>query len=253
LDTTLWLCIQVVGEAASAGKSRSQQFNQAISYVHYLLEARPDLHVVQGLLTSHSNLTFLFGIEGLGIHTFTVHWGHEDLYSLFYAFLYWLYDPGPFADLSYQEMVPHLMKNFVTYTVWIRGEDGKDIICPGFCPIFSSNPFGTCTHVLSNADSKVKVNNKLLVVLKDQLCRAETRFTERHILSQVHSPEMVPGVVEAVCHDSIETLFCKFRMKHHMGLRQFGRPFTSIPTLQQALEITFDVLEGRFSVLFSVS
>jgi len=64
LDTTLWPCIQLVGEAASAGKTYRQQFNQAIMYIHYLLEARPDLHVVQGVFTSHSDITFLFGIGG---------------------------------------------------------------------------------------------------------------------------------------------------------------------------------------------
>jgi len=164
-----------------------------------------------------------------------------------YVFVYRLYDPGPFADSAYQEMVPDLMKNCVTYNVRVQGNDGEQIICPGFCPIFASNPFGTRTHILSNPDSKVKINGSPLVVLKDQLCRTGTWFYEHETLMQVHSPEKVPGVVEAVCHVSVETPFCKSRVKHRMGLRQFGRPFTSASTPQQALEIVFDTLEGIYS------
>src|SRR5712675_2574078 len=147
-------------------------------YIHYLLEARPDLHVVQGVFTSHSDITFLFGIGGSGIHTYAVRWGNKNLYRLMYVFVYRLYDPGPFADSAYQEMVPDLMKNCVTYNVRVQGNDGEQIICPGFCPIFASNPFGTRTHILSNPDSKVKINGSPLVVLKDQLCRSGTRFYE---------------------------------------------------------------------------
>ena len=58
-NTTLWPCIRLAGEVASAGKSKEEQKKQAISYLHYLLLARPDLYVAQGLLISNEGVTFL--------------------------------------------------------------------------------------------------------------------------------------------------------------------------------------------------
>ena len=66
---------------------------------------------------------------------------------------------------------------------------------------------------------------------------------------QIHGPEKVPGVVEAVYHEVIKIRrdFCPSREKHRLGLRQMGKPFTSIPTVAQMLEIVFDILEGSLS------
>jgi hypothetical protein len=228
--------------------------------LHYLLLARPELHVAQGLLTSDSGVTFLFGIGGLGIRKFAIPWSN-DLDRLMYAFLYRLYDPGYFADSSYT-MVHNLEKNLVTYTVQITVSTevagAKEIICPDLLPIYASSPFGTRTHILSNPDSEVKVNGKTLTVVKDQLCRVGTRFDEHSILERIHKPENVPGVVEAVYHHVhavyhhvLAVPFCKLREKHRMGLRQVGMPFATIPTVQQMLEIVFDTLEGRLSLLFT--
>ena len=55
-NTTLWPCIRLVGEQPSKEKSREQQRKQAMSYLHCLLLARPDLHVAQGLLTSKKRI-----------------------------------------------------------------------------------------------------------------------------------------------------------------------------------------------------
>ena len=60
-----WPFIRLAGETASVGKTHDKQKNQAISYLHYLLLARPDLYVAQGV-------TFLFGIRGKGIRQFDV-------------------------------------------------------------------------------------------------------------------------------------------------------------------------------------
>jgi hypothetical protein len=247
-DTTLWPRIRLVGETASEGKAREDQEREAFSYLHYLLLARPDLYVTQGLFTSHSEVMFLLGIGGVGIHTFLVAWKSKDLPRLMYAFIYRLYDPGDFADSSYVEMVPNLIENIVTYNVQIA-VDSNPIMITNLCPIYASNPFGTWTHILSNPDSKVKVNGEPLTVLKEQQCRVGTRFDEHSILMAVHSPEKVPGVVQAVYHEVIKIPreFCPSREKHRLGLQQMGKPFTSIPTVTQMLEIVFDILEGNLS------
>lgn len=258
--TTLWPCIRLAGEVASAGKSKEDQMNQAISYLHYLLLARPDLHVAQGLLVSKTRITFLFGIGGSGIHRLSINWTDPKLYKLIFSFFYRLYDPGHFRDASYVEMVPHFQKNFVEYTIRISistEDDGvKDLDCPGFSLIHSTSPFGTRTHILSNPLSDVRFNGKVLTVVKDQLSRPDSRFDEYTILTgHVHSPEKVPGVVEAVCHQLVEIpeSLGVSRVKHRIGLRQSGSPITSIPTLRGMLEVVFDVLEGTSITIGCIS
>ena len=245
-NTTLWPCIRLVGKAASRGKSRESQEEQANSYMHHLLLARPDLHVAQGLFTDNLGVTFLFGIGGLGICDVTVLWKSKDLYRLMYAFIYRLYDPGDFADSSYLRTEINPEVNLVTFTVRVRtGTDGaEEVICPNLVHISASNPFGTRTNILSNPNSEVKINGEPLTVLKEQLCQVDSRFEEHSILSQIHSPERVPGVVEPVWHGILEDPHCESRKKHQLGLRQSGKSFMSIPTLQQMLEIVFDILEG---------
>jgi len=110
---------------------------------------------------------------------------------------------------------------------------------------FASSPFGTRTHVLTNPSSEVQVNGRALTVLKDQLCRSDTRFDEQSILNHIHQPVRVPGVVEAVHSQIIETPLTDGRQKHRLGLRQSGSPFMSIPTVRKVLETLFDVLEGN--------
>jgi len=212
--------------------------------LHYLLLARPDLHIAQGLLTTETDVTFLFGIGGLGIRSYTVPW-EKVSFKLIHSFIYRLYDPGYFADPSFIKMEPNLESYLVTYTVQITA-NGQDIFCPGFYPVYGSSPFGTRTQVLSNPDSQVNINGEPLTVLKDQLCRVGTRFDEFTILRQIHHPEKVPGVVEAVYHDVIEVPHCDFRKKHRMGLRQMGIRLIAVPSLQQMLEIIFDILEGSY-------
>jgi hypothetical protein len=251
-NTTLWPCIRLVGEKASQGKNLGDQKSQAVTYLHYLLLARPDLHVAQGLFTSKSEVTFLLGIGGVGTHSFSVKWGSKELHRLLFAFVYRLYDPGDFVDSSYVKMVPNWKENSVTYNVRItegNDMDGHPITISNLRPMYASNPFGTRTHILSNPDSKVKINGKPLTVVKDQLCRVGTRFDEYGILTEVHSPEKVPGVVEAVYHEVIKIPrdFCPSREKYRLGLRQMGKPLTSIPTVAQMLEIVFDILEGNLS------
>lgn len=249
---TLWPCMRLAGEQASRGKSRDYREMQAISYLHYLLLARPDLHVTQGLLTCEDNITFFFGIAGYGIRSFAVNWASKELWKLLYAFVYRLYEPGDFADPSYVKMVPNWEKNIGTYTVCIteKTEDGVEtaIECPGFEHIYASSPFETRTHVLSNPHSQVTVNTKILTVFKDQLCRLGTAFDEYTILNLIHTPEKVPGVVEAVYHEFIMIPSfipaSKKRGRRRIGLGQTGRPFPSIPTLQQMLGVVFDILEG---------
>ena len=254
--TTLWPCIRLAGANASKGKTPNQQREDAASYLHDLLLARPDLYVAQGLLTTKGNITLLFGIGGHGIRGITLSWDNKELSNLMYAFIYRLYMPDHFADSSYIEMNADLKTKQVTYT--IRIEDGENQVdCRGFYAIYARNPFRTRTHVLSNPSSDVQVNGRELTDIKDQLCRADARFEEYDILNHIHDTESVAGVVEAVYHEVIEggDQFLKLsaRKKHRICLRQSGKPFMSIQTLQDMLEVIFDTLEGRFIMIIYYS
>ena len=98
-----WPFVRLAGEVASKGEIREEQKKQAISYLHYLLLARPDLYVAQGLLSSENTVIFYFGIGSEGVHELNVEWVDQDFDKLLYAFIYRLYEPGYFADPTYTE------------------------------------------------------------------------------------------------------------------------------------------------------
>ena len=235
-----WPFIRLAGETASTGKTHDEQRVQAISYLHYLLLARPDLYVAQGLLSSDKRVTFLFGIGGKGIRQFDVERKDKDFNKLLYAFIFRLYDPGNFADPSYVK-TEFDDKTTATYTINIIDRGGTRE-CPGFYSIYARNPFATRTHVLSNPNFH---GGNDFTVLKDQLCRDGRRFAELEILDKyVHKPERVPGVVVAAYGEEIRHPLSEERTKHRLGLGESGSPFMSIPTLSKVLETLFDVLEG---------
>ena len=114
---------------------------------------------------------------------------------------------------------------------------------PGFCTIHAKNPFTTRTHVLSNP-LLTQGANRSPTVIKEQLCRTGRHFEELTILTKIHQPVNVPGVVQAVAGEIILAPLSPGREKHRLGLWQMGSPFTSIPTAQSMLETLFDLLEG---------
>jgi hypothetical protein len=242
--TVHWPFICLAGKTASVRESRADQKQHAFSYLHYLLLARPDLYVAQGLLLSslrRRQVTFLFGIGGEGIRQFDVKWDDQDLNKLLYAFIYRLYEPGDFADPSYIK-TEFDKETTAKYTIEITYPGGSKE-CPGFYSIYAKNPFATRTHVLSNPNFKFEDND--LTILKDQFCRVERRFEELTILNEyVHKPKGVPGVVVAAYGKQIKPPLSEERCKHRLGLRESGSHFMSIPTLSKVLETLFDVLEG---------
>ena len=235
---TDWALIRLAGERASKGKTFETQKKNAATYLHYLLLARPDFLIAQGLLTTKSDVIFLVGTGGLGIEQLVVQWDNKSLHKFIYAFIYRLYDPSHFADSSYTRTGFNKETSEATYTVRFKTQE-----CPNFRPIHARNPFTTRTHVLSNP-SLTQESDKPPTVIKEQLCRTGRRFNELSILTKIHQPMNVPGVVEAVGGEIIAAPLSPGREKHRLGLRQTGLPFTSIPTAKKMLETLFDLLEG---------
>ena len=232
--STDWQIIRLAGQKASANEPLSEQKKHAATYLHYLLLARPDLLVAQGLLTTKSEITFLVGIGGVGIKELTVNWHNKNLSNLLYAFIYRLYNPFHFADPSYTRTGFDEKTSQAIYIVQFKQKN-----YPNFRSIHARNPFTTRTHVLSYPE------HTDTTVIKGTLCRTGRRFDEHTILSKIHKTMKVPGVVEAVDSDIGQaTRLCPGRQKHSLGLRQTGSPFTSIPTAKKVLETLFDLLEG---------
>ena len=116
-----WEIIRLAGERASQSKQPEEQKKHAATYLHYLLLARPDLLVAQGLLTTKSEIMFLVGIGGVGIRQFTVNWHDQRLNKFLYAFIYRLYDPSHFADPSYTRTGFDKETSQATYTLRLKG------------------------------------------------------------------------------------------------------------------------------------
>ena len=162
-----WTLIQLAGERASEGKSQEIQRKNAATYLHYLLLARPNFLVAQGLLITIRSVMFLVGTGGVGIRQLKVNWEDKDLHKFIYAFIYRLYEPSHFADPSYARTGFNKETYEVSYTV-----DFSMKKFSGFRTIHAKNPFTTCTHVLSKHSnpSLTQGADRSLTVIKEQLC-----------------------------------------------------------------------------------
>lgn len=251
--TTLWPRIRLVGGKASIGSSVDYRNKQATSYLHYLLLARPDLHVAQALLISEAGIRFLFGIGGKGIRSFDVPWDSKELYKLIYVFVFCVYEPGDYAETTYVAMDREQDKNFVTYTMHIvtkevDGVETEGIDCPGFIQVHASSPFETRTHVLLNPQSKLTIRGKRLTAQRPIVPFWNSIQRARYPCPYSRTRECTwrrgNGLSESV-HDSV---LVNFREMRRTGLRQPGRPFSTLSTLQQVLETSYDILESTVKV-----
>ena len=223
--------------ACIKGKSSEDQIKNAATYLHYLLLARPDSSSPKACLPPHPRSCFL-GIGSVGIRQLTVEWSDENLYKFLYVFIYRLYHPSHLADPSYTRIKLNKETSEVTYTVQFKLKEY------GLCTIHARNPFMTRIHVLSNPSPPTKEGDEFPTILKEQLCQTGRHFNEQTILTRIHRPTIVPGVVEAVDFEIIPAPLSPKRQNHRLGLRQTGLPFTSIRTAKEVLVTLFDPLEG---------
>ena len=159
-----WALIRLMGET-SKGKPREIQMKNVAMYLHYLLLARPNFLVAQGLLITMRSVMFLMGTGGVGVQQLKVNWEDKDLHKFIYAFIYRLYDPSHFADPSYVRTRFNKETYEASYTV-----DFSTKKFPGFRTIHAKNPFTTRTHVISNP-SLTQGADRSPTVIKEQLCR----------------------------------------------------------------------------------
>src|SRR6266571_6642771 len=115
------------------------------SFPDFLMLARPDLHVAQGMLIDDKRVLFLLGIEGVGIRSVSVTWKSSNLPKLMYAFIYRLYKPAHFADPSYLSVKPDVPRKSVKYSVRITLSQTNTIVCRGFLLLIHSELVPMCS------------------------------------------------------------------------------------------------------------
>ncbi|KAJ2929103.1 hypothetical protein H1R20_g7989, partial [Candolleomyces eurysporus] len=247
-----WGCIRLAGEDASKGKTKSGQMQQAATYLDLLLLARPDFKAAFGLLISEKEFQLLVGIAGDRVYKFTFQWTSRITRQVAYTLVYCLYDFPTFQDSSII-MTHDKATRICTYTFTLTVKNKEDskpqqVSCSRFICRYAQGSFGTRTHVfVSESLDPPKVAGQPIRVIKDQLCRKDTRFNEVGILEAIHRDGPVPGVVELVHEEKISSSLVKNRETVRLGLKQEGDPFMSIKTPQEMLMVAYDALEiSRF-------
>ncbi|RXW12023.1 hypothetical protein EST38_g13833 [Candolleomyces aberdarensis] len=252
-----WPCIRLAGKDASKGKTKPGQMQQAVTYLDLLLLARPDFKAAFGLLISEKEFHLLVGIAGDRVYEFTFQWTSRFTRRVAYALVYFLYDFPKFQDSSII-MAHDKATGVCTYTFALEVKNKEDseprqVFCPRFVCRYARGSFGTRTHVfVSESLDPPKVAGQPVRVIKDQLCRKDTRFNEVGILKVIHRDGPVSGVIELVHEERILSSLVKDRETVRLGFKQEGDPFMSIKTPQEMLMVAYDALEGKF-VVFSLS
>ncbi|KAJ2923134.1 hypothetical protein H1R20_g13960, partial [Candolleomyces eurysporus] len=210
-----WGCIRLAGEDASKGKTKSGQMQQAFTYLDLLL-ARPDFKAAFGLLISEKQFQLLVGIAGDRVYKFTFQWTSCITRQVAYTLVYCLYDFPRFQDSSII-MTHDKATRICTYTFTLKVKNKEDskprqVSCSRFICRYAQGSFSTRTHVfVSESLNPPKVAGQPIRVIKDQLCRKDTRFNEVGILEAIHRDGPVPGIVELVHEEKISSSLVKNR------------------------------------------
>ncbi|KAJ8469093.1 hypothetical protein ONZ45_g17007 [Pleurotus djamor] len=228
-----WPAMESAGEVASEGTSRAEQGRKGLVYVHFLLQARPDRHIVQGFFVDDTEVVLNFAISGVGFRILRLPWSCPQLLDMLYRFIFRLYKPGHFADPSCQRD-----KGKLTYTLSIHRKPDDALVeleekHSGYELIYASAPFNTRTNIFLN-DTATEIP-----VFKDQYSREGTAKHEYDMLELVHKEARMVGVVWPVHHEmlTIPAPVREKREKSRLAMRQRGYTFMKIRTPGLALRV----------------
>ncbi|KAJ2918294.1 hypothetical protein MD484_g2085, partial [Candolleomyces efflorescens] len=234
-----WPWMEAVGEKASKGDS--DPLRKTLSYLHYWLLARPERKAGVAFLVSLEGVTFFIGYQGnTQVQSTVAKWGSSELRELMFALVYHLYCPEPSTWVNAE---------------YVRKSDGDGntvfdiklnvplLHLKDFKSVYSRTPFDTRTHVLVNPQSEAIVEGKLVRVVKDELARTGTRFTEKEVYERIHQHGPVPGVAQPCFHHIITDTLHESRERRLTGLQEYGHHIMMAKTVGQVLEIVFDALE----------
>lgn len=275
---TSWPLIELVGEKVSEGNP--DPLRKTLPYLHCFMMARPDRNVGLGIRVSKDQVVFVAVFNGIPNARFTeMKWNDTQLPVVMFSFIYRLYKPGSWANDEYTRCVEQHPKLTVSFNLKFE-TDADPVKCSSFRPVFASNPFYTRTHVFARADSDAFFKGKRFRVVKVQSCK-QSRFTEREVYAQIHGDGPVPGVAKPVfhlvlpeqkvdlypkCEQAMPQQDCSrpkrkrprpkrndaatkqdkpTKEQHITLLEEFARSIMEVDTVQELLEILFDVLRRK--------
>jgi hypothetical protein len=241
-----WGSIEMAIGYCPAGKSREKCLEEVISYVGYLLEARPDLVSALGLLLEPESFSLLLcnadEIKKLTVST------AEDYFPLLLAVMKYLnggQEKNLDATLS-RESDPSLFNVAVPSGVAPLGGPETEWTIYKSCTLCRSHvPFGRRSSVF-----KYQPNNDVTAirVIKDQYISKNHRWTEKDILDKIHASGTYPAVVRMCFAGTIPEAGCGDRIRVRIALQDYGTDFLSLKTPRDAIYALHDLLEGECSI-----
>ncbi|KAH9903403.1 hypothetical protein C8Q73DRAFT_635278 [Cubamyces lactineus] len=233
--------IETVVEAKYKGL-QAEGRRQASSYIHHILQARPDRPSYYGMSATPDAFQLFYG-SPLGLKAAAlVPW--TDLKTLC-AYVYSLYDP-PDGHILHDRTItwsePPNQPN--SPALWDLTVDGEKYY--GARIIFLGYPFGRRTTVF-----RITRLNLPPVVIKEFYLEDGRRYEEVDLLDHIHEEGYVPGVVrvfasETVESDSTQITFSdttETRTKQRIVFGDFGVDLEYAKTVNDLLMAVYDVLE----------
>ncbi|KAH9903438.1 hypothetical protein C8Q73DRAFT_751369 [Cubamyces lactineus] len=243
-------CVETVVEAKVKGK-QTEGRRQVSSYIHHLLQARPDRPAYYGMNGIQDSFQLFYG-SPLGLRASAlVPW--TDLKTLC-AYVYSLYDP-PDGHILYDRTIewsepPHV-PNPLGSPMWrltVNGEtyDGARIVFLGY-------PYGRRTTVF-----RIDRVARSPIIIKEYYLENGRRYNEAELLAQIHADGYVPGVVRVVASETVESdgeavIFTEAnstetRTKQRLVFGDFGVDLEYAESVNDLLMAVYDVLEVHRTV-----
>jgi hypothetical protein len=257
----VWSQLEATGEIRSKGSTAVEVISQTGSYTVYLLQARPDLVSVTGILANPDEKTFrLFFIDAWRhCYTVRVKFVESGAQNLLMTWIRGLYKP---------ERTPHIERfgsfpDKPTFNI-----DAGHAARFEYCTLMFVGSIRRRATIF-----EAKMGDTPLVI-KSQYHDKERRFEESAVLGQIHAEGDFPGVVRVLERGSSpenKYLF-KFavgeagdnaRLNEHRSscttlvqtllvLKDRPGPLMGVATPLEALITIYDLLEGNMLSLFFV-
>lgn len=244
-----WAGLESVMESQSSHTTEDASILQALAYMYYSLQARPDRHCLVGLQFNDEGFVFL-AIDATGCKkTKRLSWRRDPQYTqlLLTAFIYILYKPNP---LMVDETVVRTTVEGRVHFYFPGLDFGDAMLQPYYRVHHAGYLFGARSTVFKRARKSPpgKIKGKSADFIKEQYKRPGRRFIEPEVIDHIHKDGDVPGVVRLLdWHLAGEAKLAKFRL-----VEQDHGPFLiDAPTPRELLiGSLYDLIESKSSVYF---